>query len=71
MFSTSTKGAESSALLYSIIETAKNNNLIIEKYLLYLIDKFTEIDPTDKENLLKILPFSKNLPDDLKIKTKS
>lgn len=70
LFSASTKGADSSALLYSIIETAQNNKLIIEKYLLYLMDQFVKIDPTDKESLLKILPFSKELPDDLKVKTK-
>lgn len=68
LFSTSTKGAESSALIYSIIETAKNNNLVVEKYLLYLMDNFSSINPTDKDSLLKILPFSKDLPEDLKTK---
>lgn len=70
LFSASTKGAESSALLYSLIETAKNNDLVVEKYLLYLIDSYSNIDPNDKESLLKILPNSKDLPEDLKIKTK-
>lgn len=70
LFSASTKGADSSALLYSIIETAKNNKLIVEKYLLYLMDQFVKIGPTDKESLLKILPFSKELPEELRLKTK-
>ncbi len=70
LFSASTKGAESSALLYSIIETAKNNNLIVEKYLLYLMNQYTNIDPKDKESLLKILPISKELPEYLKVKSK-
>lgn len=70
LFSTSTKGAEASALIYSIIETAKNNNLIVEKYLLYLMDTFASMNPSDKEGLLKLLPFSKYLPEELKIKTK-
>jgi len=70
LFSASSKGAESSALLYSLIETAKNNGLVIEKYLLYLMDNFSNIDPKDKERLLKILPNSKDLPEDLKIQTK-
>lgn len=69
LFSASTKGAQASALIYSIVETAKNNNLVVEKYLLYLMDKFVNIHPNDKESLLKILPFSKDLPEDLKIKT--
>lgn len=70
LFSTSTKGAEASALLYSIIETAKNNNLVVEKYLLYLMNSFSSLDPLDKESLLKILPFSKDVPAELQIKTK-
>lgn len=70
LFSASTKGADSSALLYSIIETAKGNGLVVEKYLLYLMDQFVKINPADKESLLKILPFSQDLPEDLKVKTK-
>lgn len=35
LFSNTPKGARSSAILYSIIETAKANNLAIEKYLIY------------------------------------
>jgi len=69
LFSASKKGAQASALIYSIIETAKNNDLVVEKYLLYLMNKFSNIDPGDKESLLKILPFSEDLPEDLKIKT--
>nr|WP_048407530.1 hypothetical protein [Clostridium aceticum] len=70
LFSASTKGAESSALIYSIIETAKNNNLVIEKYLLYLMDNLPNVEPQDKESLLKLLPFSKDLPEDLKVQAK-
>ena len=70
LFSASTKGAQSSALIYSLIQTAKNNRLVVEKYLLYLMNSFVDIDPKDKDSLLKILPFSKELPDDLKIQTK-
>lgn len=70
LFSASTKGADSSALLYSIIETAKNNKLVVEKYLLYLMDQFVKINPDDKESLRRILPFSKELPEYLKVKTK-
>ncbi|ARE86627.1 IS66 family transposase [Clostridium formicaceticum] len=70
LFSASTKGAESSALIYSIIETARNNNLVVEKYLLYLMNHFSNVDPQDKESLLKLLPFSKDLPEDLKVQAK-
>ncbi len=37
LFSTSSKGAKASVMIYSIIETAKANNLIVEKYLTYFI----------------------------------
>ncbi|WP_081562197.1 IS66 family transposase [Clostridium formicaceticum] len=70
LFSASTKGAESSALIYSITETAKNNNLVVEKYLLYLMNNFSNIDPQDKGSLLKLLPFSKELPESLKVQAK-
>ncbi|ARE89040.1 IS66 family transposase [Clostridium formicaceticum] len=70
LFSASTKGAESSALIYSIIETARNNNLVVEKYLLYLMNHFSNVDPQDKESLLKLLPFSKELPESLKVQAK-
>ncbi len=44
LFSTSSKGAKASAMIYSIIETAKANNLIVEKYLTYLFDMLSKSD---------------------------
>ena len=38
MFSKTAKGAKSSALLYSIVETAKANGLAVERYLVYLFE---------------------------------
>ena len=32
LFSNTSKGAKSSAIIYSIIETAKANSLVVEKY---------------------------------------
>lgn len=37
LFSTSTKGAESSAIIYSLIETAKANNLNVYRYLQFVL----------------------------------
>ncbi len=34
------------------------------------MDTFLNIDPKDKESLLKILPISKELPEYLKVKSK-
>ncbi|MDK0767720.1 IS66 family transposase [Clostridium perfringens] len=44
LFSNTPKGAKSSATLYSIIETAKANNLIVEKYLIHLMNSLSEVD---------------------------
>lgn len=67
MFSSSRKGALASATLYSLIETAKANGLIVEKYLVYIMDKVANSDPlSEKENLLEHMPWSEVLPAHLK-----
>lgn len=69
LFSSSTKGAEASALIYSLVQTAKQNNLVVEKYLIYIMNTLPNINVFEnEEELLKLLPFSKDLPEDLKIK---
>ena len=70
MFANTAKGATCSAQIYSIIETAKSNNLIIEKYLVYLFESLVGLDSTDSEGLENLMPWSSNLPDTLKIKEK-
>ena len=67
LFSTSSKGANASAMIYSIIETAKANNLIVEKYLTYLFDILSKVDVNSKEQLYKVMPWSADLPEDVKI----
>ena len=63
-------GARSSATIYSIVETAKANNLVVEKYLIYLMDILCNLESKDKDNLLKHMPWSKELPDDVKLQNK-
>ncbi|QXM06226.1 IS66 family transposase [Crassaminicella indica] len=70
LFSASSKGAASSAPLYSIIETAKLNHLAVEKYLLYLMDELSKLQNKDKSSLLKLLPWASELPKELKIELK-
>lgn len=70
LFSNSSKGARSSALIYSIIETAKANGLVVEKYLVYLFDKLANTDEKTKEYLLPLMPWSIDIPDELKIENK-
>ena len=68
LFANTAKGATASSYLYSIIETAKANNLVIEKYLVYLFDNLINIDITDSECLENLMPWSNQIPDNLKIK---
>ncbi|MCI6692558.1 MULTISPECIES: transposase domain-containing protein [unclassified Clostridium] len=56
--------------LKSIIETAKANGLIVEKYLVYLFDMISKIDINNKEVLLDIMLWSKKLPPELRASTR-
>ena len=62
LFSDTPEGAESSAVAYSIIETAKANGLNIESYLLHLLSVLPERfsrDPHD--DIHDLLPWSENM----------
>ncbi|WP_300381435.1 transposase, partial [Clostridium sp.] len=66
LFSNTAKGAKASASIYSIIETAKANGLIVEKYLVYLFEMLCKTNIKDKEMMLVIMPWAKELPQELK-----
>ena len=70
LFANTAKGATASAKLYSIIETAKANKVVVEKYLVYLFDNLLNIDSDNSEALENLMPWANNLPDNLKIKIK-
>jgi transposase len=69
MFSKIAKGAASSALLYSVIETAKANGLAAEKYLIYLFEMLANSEIKEKDLIEKCMPWSENIPEELYIKT--
>jgi hypothetical protein len=50
LFSNTAKGANASAVLYSLVETAKANDLIPFDYLLYLLEQIATQN-TDVEKL--------------------
>lgn len=52
LFSGTTEGAKASAVLYSLIETAKANKLEPYSYLRYLFEKLPATSPDDLSNLL-------------------
>jgi transposase len=63
LFSNTPRGAEASAMIYSIVETAKANSLKPQAYLQYLFEQLPQFsDPTDPEVLSKLVPWSKSLP---------
>ena len=56
-------GATSSAIIYSIAETAKANNLKPYEYFEYLLTEIPEhMEDTDRSFLEYLLPWSPNLP---------
>ena len=63
LFADSVAGAKANATMYTIIESAKLNNLNIEKYIKYLLDELPQLESIYDENVLeKYLPWSKELP---------
>lgn len=56
MFCATTKGAEASANIYSIIETCKTNNINPYNYLKYLLNHIH--DYSDPEELVNLLPYN-------------
>lgn len=64
LFSKSIKGAEASATVYSITETALLNGLKPYDYLAYILEKMKDLAPfPTKEDLLPLLPWSETIPE--------
>jgi len=62
LFMYTPKGAEASALIYSIVETAKANNLNIRNYFDFLFTRLPNLALDDPEAMEEILPWSEALP---------
>lgn len=64
-------GAKASAILYSLVETAKANELNIYQYFRYLLAEIPKhMDDTNLSFLDNMLPWSKTLPEECRKKTK-
>lgn len=62
-------GAEASAVIYSLVETAKANNLKIYEYLKHLLTEIPKhIDDTSMDFLEDLLPWSEKLPEECRKK---
>ncbi|WP_375337671.1 hypothetical protein [Bacillus sp. 3103sda1] len=55
MFSNTPRGARGSAIMYSVVETVKENNLSSYHYLRYLFETLPNIDLNNKEEIDKVL----------------
>ena len=67
LFANTPKGAKSSAIIYSIIETAKENNLKPYNYLVYLFEQLPNIDTTNPDAVRRLLPWSDELPEECRM----
>ena len=62
-------GAKSSAIIYSLVETAKANNLNIYEYMKYLLTVIPgHMDDHDREFCKDLLPWSESLPEECRKK---
>ena len=65
-------GAQASAIIYSIVETAKANDLNIYNYFKHLLTEVPKhMDDTDLSFLDPLLPWSKQLPAECRKKKKT
>ncbi|MHB0929682.1 MAG: IS66 family transposase [Candidatus Nanopelagicales bacterium] len=66
LFACTPRGANASAMAYSLAETAKENHLNPFIYLKYLFEQLPNLDVEDRDVLDSLLPWSDRLPDDVR-----
>ena len=59
MFCNTQNGAEASAMLMSIVQTAKQNLVKPDEYIKFVLERIDDIKTSELDS---ILPFSKTLP---------
>ena len=63
----SINGAKTSAIIYSIVETAKANNLKPYDYIQYILEEIPKhMDDKERSFLKNLLPWSENLPAEIR-----
>ena len=66
LFADTVEGAKANAVYYSLIESAKANNLNIYKYIKYLLDELPQLEGEQTEDAIeKYMPWSKELPEEI------
>ncbi len=67
LFADTVDGANANAIYYSLIESAKVNNLNIHKYINYLLEVLPQLEGEQtEEDIEKYLPWSKELPKEIR-----
>jgi transposase len=70
LFNKTERGAQASADAYSFAETIKANNLHPQKYIEYVLNQMMTMKTADLERYRELLPYSKSLPNYLRINKK-
>ena len=68
LFSNTPRGAKASAVVYSIVETAKENGLKPFEYLTFLFERLPNLDKSDPSAIEDLLPWSDSIPDCCRMK---
>jgi len=71
LFANTARGAQSSAVIYSLVETAKENGLVPFPYLTYLFEQLPNINLKDPNALDLLLPWAEPIQAKFRIPTKS
>jgi transposase len=67
LFCNTPKGATASAIIYSMIETARANNIKSFEYLAHLLKTLPNVDVKDTSVLDSLMPWSEDMPDCCKL----
>lgn len=67
LFSNTPKGAQASAIVYSIMESAKEAGLKPFEYFTYLFEVLPNLDSMDEETVKSLLPYSQSIPDSIRV----
>jgi hypothetical protein len=70
LFANTVKGANASATIYSMVETAKENGLNPYAYFTYLFEQLPNIDIKDNAEIDKLLPWANDLPQNCRVPCK-
>ena len=62
LFSNTPRGAKTSAILYSIVETAKENGLKPFDYITYLLEQVPNLNLDEPGVLDSLMPWAESLP---------